>query len=438
MDLTTNSPLKLVPGIAVFQLTVKKPLPTNAKIQWNFGDHTPLVIEYLQVDSSSMFTKRYGYQQKGEYKTIITIFNNVSKISFNRLIDVQEIVQPEIGFFIKSNNKHLDVGRGVRNNVFAYRETIYINVTKQQKDLSYEFNFGDNEPTKTKTLNYITYTYSIPGHYNVSIKVNNQIELMNTERTIIIQQPLQDIAINLNETSNLNKPVTFNINTTIFGTDVCGYVDFGDNTTYVFNKNNCNASKIQYLDMIRKLRYVSFDYSNLILDHAYTIKGYFNVTVHLENTLSQYHDSKEVFVVFKPCPNPSIVILESGVDNKSPRIVKRSNAVQLKSEVECVCPYAINVTFNWEIFQEKNGLRVFHQIQQSPFPLARRLVEMPDPRLLTIPQNLLEFGQHRVDLTVSFVSLDTDLSEVVAKNSTWLLVKPSNLKAVIQGKEIIY
>jgi len=439
MDLITNSPLKLRPGVAIFELTVQMnfPLPTNAIIHWRFGDDSPLAIDDFRTNSSNNFTKRYGYQQKGVYKSIVIVFNNVSKISFNRLIDVQEIVPPELGFFVKTKEGDLNVGRGKQNKVFVHQETVYVNVTKQEKDLSYEFDFGDDKPAIKTSSNFIEYTYSSPGHYNVSVEVTNQLELLNAEGIIIIQQPLRAISINLNDILSLNKPVEFILNSTQFGTEVCGYIDFGDNITYVIDKENCNETKIRDIGVSSIVRYHSSVGSNLTLKHVYTSKGYFNITVHLENAVSRYHGSKKVLVEFRPCPNPSVVMLGGGFDVESPRNIKSSAAVQLRSEVECVCPSAVNITFNWEIFQEKDNVRVFHRFQQSPFPLARKLVEIPDPRLLTIPQNLLEIGRHRVDLSVSFVGLDTDLSEVVTKNSTWLIVKPSNLKATIQGKKKI-
>eukprot|EP00111_Clytia_hemisphaerica_P017373 TCONS_00051401-protein len=428
--LTTNSPIRLYPGVSIFQLSVKTgtPLPSNAEITWNFGDGTSLVKD--KFPNNIPFIKEHQYTEPGQFQAIIEIVNNVSRVSFSRIIDIQQIVNPEIQFFSDKSGEHIP---GTLENIFALEDNIYINVTKQPRDVEYQFNTGDSPIAEISRDNYIVHQFTKPGNYNVSVLVINQLGDFKTNRLIIVQSPIKNIQVIFNEKALTNEDFVVKINATNFGSSTYGYISMGDGNVYLINEHHFDSDPIHYLnhrDNVTKINFDSDMTTRFNITHGFKARGDVNITIDLMNAISSFHTEKTITVIYQPCPNPLVNIAQIGTQEE-PMLIKLSEATLLSSNVDYHCPSAINITFLWEVSQ--NDKLILRRYQESPLPLKLQLAEIANPSLFNLPPNLLEFGLARVDLTVFFSNWDVDLSTVSTKNTTWLEVEPSNLKSTIQG-----
>ena len=68
--------------------------------------------------------------------------------------------------------------------------------------------------------------------------------------------------------------------------------------------------------------------------------------------------------------------------------------------------------------------------QKMPFV---RLPGGLDPTVFEIEENMLPYGMIRIELSVRYESSYEDLEKITAKDTTWLDVQASALKAVMQG-----
>lgn len=356
--------------------------------------------------------------------------------SFKQLITVQKIVEPRLDFlelspFADSSSDEIHLlqeGAGSNKNVFVYGSKVRFNVTKQERDLKYEFNLGVASQTINGASNVAEFVYPSAGHFNVTAVVHNQLGMFGTSRMLIIRRPIHGLAVYTTPSEiHLGKKMVLYLNATDFGSEIRGEVSFGDGIVYIVNheeketddnardelnelnqKNVSNKkppkgdpSSDQTLQQGRDdeaslgniksnmtYRYVTINDVNQTISHVYKQKGFFNVTVHLENDISAFHRTTELLVIHKVCPDAVVHFLNTRIGTEeSPVEIQKSDATLFKSNVEFDCPLAGNTSFLWQVVTAPTssklnkvndngaGQVVLETRQQSPYPLGRVLNE---------------------------------------------------------------
>ena len=431
IKVTTNSPLRLDLDQAEFYLSIDEgtPLPTNATITFDFGDNTNLEID--PFPDKHFFTKTHQYNTSGTFQSIVSISNKVDRIHFNQLITIQEVIELRLNFFEKKPNGYLLASSSPNRNVFVNGVTIKINVTRQNRDLKYQFHFGDDSPLFIRDDNFVEYVYQTAGHFNVTVIVQNELGNFRAFREINIQRKIEKVTVFTESEINLGQRIILHLNATDFGSETQGIVNFGDGTVYIINQKKTGEQENRFPPEVN-VTHISIDFNSVAteLGHLYRQKGNFNITLDLKNEVSFFHFDREVQVFHRICPDP-IVQIHDPSTFESPLNIQKSDATLLKSSILLECPEAKNITFRWEVSQGDKIVVTKHQ--QSLLPIEVIRVGESDPTKFTIEPNVLDFGLAKIRLTVTIGSPTIDLSEVLAANLTWVYVMPSMLKAVIQG-----
>ena len=422
--ISSNSPIGLIPGQAIFKAEGSGDcFPTNASVEWNFGDGS-----FNQTDQLTSYgvIKMYTYSSPAKYAVILIIQNNVSKLVFKLVMDVQKIQPVALNIYWKDANRLVS---GIEDKYFPLGGKLYINITAQDKDQTYTFKLNDSydfQPIQS-IENYIEHTYVKPGVYLVTGIVQNTLGTFKDQKHIIVQESILDMKVNVTLSVSLGEPIFINTHALQYGSQVCGIIDFGDNMAYILNMLYCSKrNKNRVKDVLHSVN----ERSAWNLSYIYHTKGPHNVSVHIYNKVSSYSYNVQVDIKYRPCSDPQVLIL-SGGDRSQPVPSVHSSKLVLQSNVSLLCPAAENVIFFWSVYDKVNNTLISKNITaKMPF---YRIPGNNDPTVFKIPESSMSYGLIRVELFVVYKSIGENFSYINAKDSKYFDIQYSRLLVKIEG-----
>lgn len=430
--IVTNSPLKFNPGIVEYSWFPSPGFvaPTDAMVSWDYGDGN--MINKVPVDFTNMSTTigTYRYNTTGVFVTKMKIENNVSFIKFDLEIDVQKMLP----VMLKIVNKNAAPGYGPNNDFFALESELALTVTKQSKDKWYYFDFGDGKTLNT-TSSDISYKYTKPGKFNVSVIIENVLQRSIKWKAIIVQESIMALKLKAASTVHLGTNAIFTILATKIGSSsACYMLNLGDNNMTVFNNSKCEGL-VKY--SIYNYKFEQLPDKTFTYNHTYKSKGAYNVTLEGRNVVSFAKAKKDITVIYKPCALPTVLISGAGTLG-SPLNSLRSDRIILRANVSFDCDKASHVLFTWTIFKvassnkldESNRLNFTTTKHAMPFVRSSGTV---DPTIYQIGEKQLPLGINMVKLMITFESKSHDVSDVIGSNAVWLNTQATPLKAIVKG-----
>eukprot|EP00794_Sanderia_malayensis_P014077 gene14077-15546_t len=429
-----NSPLKLSTAIAIYKWYAKPGFihPTNALITWEFGDGVKQQKQTLELKSTSNVLTQHRYSSAGTFITKIKIENNVSSLSFNVQIDVQEMLPIALSIeqMLSSSGNNTLPGFGKDKNFFPLEKQIQVKITKQLNDKWYIFNFGDGRIINS-TSSSVVHLFQKSGIYNVSVLIYNKLEQSEQWKVISIEESVRNINLKTASSIYLGEQAKFSINAQKYGTASCFILNFGDMNVIVLNNTQCpNFNEHTMYDY----KYSNLATGNFSLNHTYKNKGKFNIKLKAMNRVSFEEISKDLEVVGQPCSVPTLSI-NGGGTQVSPLVAQRSERIILKVNTSFECERADIVIFTWDIFT------VDASAKQMRFNTTSKNAKMPfkqhpgtlDITVHEIPNKFLPAGMNLVKLTLSFQSKTHNLGSVKVSRDAWFNIHATPLKASIKG-----
>ena len=204
----------------------------------------------------------------------------------------------------------LSHGVGINQMYFIFGTVIFINATSQANDDSYIFDFGDGTKNQTSPTNIVQHVYSSPGVYSMHVKVINSLADLTATKVIELQESIEKMNFNVTPYIQFGEDSYLMITALKYGSNICGYIDFGDSNVYVMNKANCKDFK--------KLpgKNYTFMFTNpnrmIKLTYRYQTKKWHNISVIIYNQVSYFSASAEIEVRYTPCPLPIVAISGGG------------------------------------------------------------------------------------------------------------------------------
>ncbi|PFX20690.1 Polycystic kidney disease and receptor for egg jelly-related protein [Stylophora pistillata] len=438
ISLTTDSPIRLNPGIATLnlRLVADGTPPTNAVCVWNFADGSGLTQSApFIISPSQLFVKTYTYTSEGIFTALVNISNNVSSLVLTADIDVQEIKDVSISVMRIEEGVRTE-GFGRFKNFFRAMETVFFNVTMQAKDERYTWDFEDGSPRKVTSEPYTTHVYNRSGIYRTGVTVNNILATMNSTKDIVIEKAVEKISISASYPTYYGDPTYFTIHIEEPGTDTCLTLDFQDSHITFMGEPRCRPS---LLPLNNKFLELNSNQTKVELTHEYDDMGSYPAKLSAFNTVSKKVASTLVNITTNPCNIPTVKIV--GEDFKDPpQKIKKSEMLTLRHEVSYKCPVASSIVFTWGVFLVSYEDRSNESIPISDLsvnlvhnftnPVTEYALRRAD---LLIKETKLPFGHIKFKLTVSFQGKDRDLSEFAGTDNVWIEVKRSEMTAVIRG-----
>ena len=438
LSLSTNSPIRLNPGIAIFSLSLVANVtpPTDAVSVWNFADGSGLTQSApFIISASQLFVKKHTYRWEGIFTASVNISNNVSSLVLTADIDVQEIRDVSISVMRIEEGVRTE-GFGELKNFFRSTETVFFNVTMQAKDVRYTWDFGDGSPLNVTLEPYTTHVYNRSGIYTAGVTVDNILATMHAIKDIVTEKAVEKISMNASFPTYYGDPTYFTIYIEEPGTDTCLTLDFKDSHVTFMGEPRCRPS---LLPLNNKFLELNSNQTKVELIHEYDDMGSYPVKLSAYNTVSKKVASALVNITTSPCNIPTVKIV--GEDFKDPPDkIQKSQMLTLMHEVSSKCPVAASTVFTWGVFlvtyDDPNNESI--PIPDLSVDLVRILktpVTVDALRLadLLIKERRLPFGYIKFKLTVSFIGKDRDLSEFSGTDSIWIEVKRSEMTAVIRG-----
>lgn len=437
LSIVSNSPLRLLNNLAEFSfdLSPEHKFPTNAKIEWDFGDGTAQVDDLIQPAGGKTRLTTHSYKVPVVYTVSILMRNNITRKSVAIQVDVQEIIPIKVT--VKQNVTHSKSQYMILKNqsCFPLGHWFIMNATSQPKDIQYLFDFGDNSPKSSSAAPAVTHLYREPGIYTINVEVQNTLGDFQGLTEIDVQEVIKDMNISVTHFVKLGDIIDVNITAKQFGSRTCGVVDYGDGNVTIINRINCRRFNLKDLGNI--VAYESSTRGEAIkIFYEYQAQGFYNVTVFVTNEVSNFTMSRPLQVKYQPCPFPQ-VFLSRATNISFPRQVKRLNKLVIQCNITLECPVADNVTFAWEIFQNGSDtpLKLLdnYGIRVADMPFERNPGTL-DPSVFKIENNVLPYGLVKAQLKITFKSKTDNLIEITGKDETWFDVKSSNLLATIAGR----
>ena len=428
--LASNSPVRLDPGIARFQLSLKSnsTAPTDAVCRWDFNDGSSSSgSENLEISSNKSQERSHTFRREGSFRSTVNISNHVSNLVLSVKVDVQKIIDVSI-----------TVGRledGLMTwtkDYFPSNEAVHFNVTSQPKDLSYIWNFGDGSPLSISTTPSTSHTFNLSGEYKVEVTVDNILAKLAATKDVTIQRAVGEISVTSSYPNYKSDPTYFTIDIEDPGTDSCFVLDFGDAYKHFFNGRHCKPPQFIF-------HTIDASQTQVNVTHVYSSMGSFPVTLTASNMVSTKIASTLVNVSGNPCDIPTVKIAGDS-SNDPPTEVQKSERLILRGQVTYRCPVASSLVFTWGVYEV--SLADPHN-ESKPLDLSVNLVRMVNLSAaelnlgaadLAIKERKLPFGLIKFSLKLGFIGKNRDLSDIFETHTVWIEVKRSELEAVIRGK----
>ncbi len=182
-SLTKNKYIRILPPIPGFKILNPTSCDTPftavfvntskyaTKFIWDFKDGSPL-------ENTNKDTVRHVFYDRGSHNIELTVYNSNSlcKNSKTQTVTISKIVP---GF-------DQDLASVCMNKTISFMDTSYSNSIINK----WTWDFGDGTTTET-TVNSVNHKYKIPGNYNVSLKVTNQLNCSKIiQKNSVIIHPL--------------------------------------------------------------------------------------------------------------------------------------------------------------------------------------------------------------------------------------------------------
>ena len=436
--LTTNSPVRLNPGLVSFRLSLlaNGTPPTDAVCVWNFNDGSGLSdSKRLEISPLKPHEDTHTFTQEGIFTTSVNISNQVSSVVLTTDVDVQKLIDVSITVERIEDEVRAE-GFGEMKNYFRSQEIVYFNVTSQPKDLNYVWDFGDGSPPSTTITPHASHSYNRSGSYKVKVTVDNILAKMPATKDIVIQRATGKIAIKSSYPTYKGDPTYFTINIEDPGTDTCLILDYGDSYKMYFGDERCRPRLLSPKFIFYKM---DSNQTQVNVTHVYAVMGTYPATLTATNVVSTKVASTIVNITGNPCDVPTVKIAGDGSD-APPSKIQKSEILLLKHQVTFRCPVASSLVFTWSAFEvtlddphsESKPLELpVDPVRKMDLPATTVELETAD---LLIRERKLPFGLIKFNLKLGFIGRDRDLSDIFGTQTVWIEVKRSELEAVIRGK----
>lgn len=270
-------------------------------------------------------------------------------------------------------------------------------------------------------------TFDLPamksGIHNISVTAVNYVSSINYTQHLFFQEKVEFV----DRTVLCASPVVIGDKSRIqlsVGTvpqDTCLFVHVINDTTYYYGNQYCNLFTTTTSSGSRV--YVSDIPLFVDLYHTFNREGNIGVKVELTNMVSIDTLTCEVEVLLIACTYPVITLQQISRAWSKPRVLKRSESLDISSEINLFCPASRGTVFQWKIYKT-NEITNKSQVLNDTSLNAN----LPSFR---IEKRSLWLGLYRVSFAVRMA--DPELQEFWSEQSGYVRIVASDLVAKIEG-----
>ncbi|XP_043202129.1 uncharacterized protein LOC122370530 [Amphibalanus amphitrite] len=440
-------------------------LPTDASIYAHFGDGYHMedfhpLSEYGIVDGETLpeagfysFTFTHHYAQAGLYNVTIDMKNEISNVTLEIPVDVEEKI---IDFAVEMKfelNDALSDGLGDDENEFHNDKNItFIMLMTQGSVTRYELyntSSGVEELLQTfkvenklhPTVGEFYYYFSENQELNITFKAFNTYEESDSvEASIWIKDPVTEIeGIMIVEGEDVtsrgeDKPIniTFNCASTH---SLCLVIDYGDGAPLAAYGDegicmaNFSEAKFQPNDLTMPM----------IVEHTYWADGKYNLTAILFNPVSFGKASLTFLVVPFSCKKPIITVNGASLVKETANGYFRSNPIVVDTETyipNCEVPFTSIERWMVSKIDPLTGETIEPIVIQNILPSWNK-------SSLLIKKNFLDFGLYKLDYSKQLYEGDeppnipyevmTTSYVVVIRSPLVAIMVPGSVSRLVRG-----
>lgn len=361
LSLSSNSPIRLIHGIAIFQIRkeISAAVPTNCTCKWKFGDGcestTPLIF-----DNNLMFNFSHHYLLPKNYITTVICSNLVSYSNLSEEVYVHRIVHPNItaayeesGILCKSSANFSS------ECYFPLGAPISFSITSQVLDQTYVWSIQNSSSNWTVSTRKPSFkqTFSTTGVFYLHSSVQNTLAILSCHLTIIIQQQIVFNGFTTDNQVLLRNPVALQVSFKAIGTDSCHVLKLGDGNQVIFGKAQCMDITSENLQQPTKYL---LGINSLNITHYYTNEGDYAVSLYGYNKVSSIKSGIVIKVRKPPCRILNMTLTMNNTKHVNSGDIfnfTRATSFMFNSNFSFDCSLADSVRARW-LIRNNNTTRV--------------------------------------------------------------------------------
>ena len=347
------------------------------------GTHPKFALNMADGTTITLSNKSYvhSFTSNGTFDINITAYNNVSRKSVRRTIEVSKLV-PVKGAYLYCNE------------TVGLADLTVCNIGVDQGTAFHCWlHMGDKEHSEERytyvnLTSPISYNYTSYGVYKVTFDCNNTISSSSVEFITKTVPRNLEISMSHNSPVMVKNVLMLTLRASETGFPSCFVLELGNGDGVLFGSLNCS---LDHRDGFK--HFPLFSYPLVQYNYTYTIPGPYNITWNGRNDFNNASVHILVQITERPCSTPKVTLQNIANKPHLPTGIFRSNQFIVRSRYHVDCEKATGAILHWKIFRNETDKGFVLQATKET-----------KTSNLIIKSNELGYGIYCIKLTLSLIN----------------------------------
>lgn len=406
----------------------------NFTVRWNVTQGTNVTcnvtfmsrnIAYNTDGSRAAVITTDMYSEEGTHSVTVTVHNQVTQpITLTVYVFIEKLLfglKIDFMYFINNIEYH---GFGKTKTGFPLGVPVSGKavLVSQSKYVNYSYHLDGALVESWENKQVFSFPAMTAGIHNISVTAVNNVSGINYTVQLFFQEKVEfrDRTLLCTSPVVIGNKARIRLSVGAVPSDSCLFIHVTNDTTYHYGNQYCSQFTTNTTSVSRV--FFSDIPSYVDMHHFFKQADKTLIKVELTNLVSMDTLTCEVDVLLIACTYPVISLQQINRALSKPRVVKRSESLDVHSEINVFCPASEGTLFEWKVYKIDETTNRSHIVNYT----TRH--NLPS---FHIEKRTLQFGLHRVSLTVRMS--ESALQEFSSKESGYVKIIPSDLVAKIEG-----